>query len=378
MPDRNERAAHAGPRPPWWPTDEPWPPARGGWPGRRGRRHGRGFGCLFGALFLVGLSVLLALATGVLYVVGLLGGDGRPGVVQVLAVLVVLGGIVAFLGSGRFLRRTGTTLDALVEATRRVEDGDYGARVEVPRGGPRPLRDLARGFNTMATRLETDERQRRSLLADVSHELRTPLAVVQGNLEAILDGVHPADEAHVETILDETRVLARLIEDLRTLALSEAGTLTLHPEPTDVGVLATDVLAGFRATADRQGVVLETAIADELPLIAVDPIRLREVIENLLSNALRYTPRGGTIRLSVAQEAEGADLRLVVADTGSGIPAELVPRLFDRFARGDDSSGSGLGLAIARALVVAHGGTIEAASAQGVGTTVTVCLPVDR
>jgi signal transduction histidine kinase len=231
------------------------------------------------------------------------------------------------------------------------------------------------GFDTMAARLETDERQRRTLLAEVSHELRTPLAVVQGNLEAIIDGVYPPDPAHLEVILDETRVLGRLIDDLRTIALSEAGTLALHPEPTDPDVLIGDVVRSFEPAAAAAGVELTAAIDGDLPIIDIDPVRIREVLANLVANALRHTPSGG--RVTVAGAVEGGRwVRLDVVDTGPGIDPVLLPHVFDRFVKGDESRGSGLGLAIARQLVLAHGGEIAAESPPGTGTTIRVRLPL--
>ncbi len=228
-------------------------------------------------------------------------------------------------------------------------------------------------------RLEADETQRRTLLADVTHELRTPLTVVQGSVEAILDGVHPADEAHLTAILEETRVLDRLIEDLRTLALSEAGALSLHREPTDLAILVIDAATSFAAGALAAGVEIESDVDDDLPLVEVDPVRIREVIGNLVANALRHTPSGGRIRIE-AQRAGGSPggwIEIAVRDTGSGIDPELLPHVFDRFARGAGSGGSGLGLSIARGLVELHGGTIEAASPAGGGTAILIRLPED-
>ncbi|HEY8987679.1 MAG TPA: ATP-binding protein, partial [Candidatus Limnocylindrales bacterium] len=253
---------------------------------------------------------------------------------------------------------------------------DYSARVDQPVRGPRPVRDLVRAFDTMAARLEADEKQRRSLLADVTHELRTPLAVVQGNVEAIIDGVHPADEAHLSAILDETRVLTRLIEDLRTLALSEAGSLSLHREPTDLAILAADVATAFDAAARGAGIQVEADIDDSLPLLDVDPVRIREVLSNLVGNAIRHTPAGGTIQVS--GRLDGDSVELVVADNGSGIEPDLLPHVFERFSRSATTGGSGLGLAIARGLVELHGGTIAATSRPGGGTRIVVRLPLDR
>ncbi|MFL5680001.1 MAG: sensor histidine kinase, partial [Chloroflexota bacterium] len=367
------------PRPPWWPDDEPWPPTHGWGPRGRGRRtwsrgyrggpFGPGFGCLFGLVFLVVIGSVVGLAASVASAAG-------P-VATIVGAAAVLA-LVALLAAT--FRRTASTLDALVAATARVEDGDYTARVAVPRRGPPPLRSLARGFNTMAERLEADERQRRSLLADVGHELRTPLAVIQGNVEAIVDGVHPADAAHLGAILEETHVLSRLVDDLRTLTLSEAGSLPLHREPTDLAVLLGEVATSFERAAAEAGVALSVDAAADLPLVDVDPVRIREVVSNLVANALRYTPRGGDV--SVAARRPGDDphrsIRIQVRDTGAGLAADVLPHVFDRFWKSADSRGSGLGLAIARGLVEAHGGEIRAESAGiGAGTTFTVTLPTE-
>jgi len=324
----------------------------------------RGFGCLFGLLFLVVAGSLVAASAVVVSQLGPL-----PG-------LVTLGLVIATLvAMGRTLRSTGVTLDELVEATRRVETGDYSVRVGPGRRGLRGVRELVRGFDTMTTRLETDERQRRTLLAEVSHELRTPLTVVQGNLEAILDGVYPPDPAHLGPILDETRVLSRLIDDLRTLALSEAGTLALHPEPTDPDMLIADVVRSFEPAAAAARVGLSAVIQGDLPILEIDPVRIHEVLANLVANALRHTPAGG--RVTVAGSVEGRRwVRLEVRDTGGGIEPTLLPHVFDRFVKGDDLRGTGLGLAIARQLVVAHDGEIGVESAPGAGTTIVVRLPL--
>ena len=146
----------------------------------------------------------------------------------------------------------------------------------------------------MSSRLAANEEARRTLLADVSHELRTPLTVMQGTLEGVLDGVYPADEAHLRPVLDETRVLSRLIDDLRTLSLSEAGALRLHREPTDLEALLTEVVASHRAAADEAGVRLDVEVSDLTPIL-VDAARIRQVMANLVANALRFTPSGGRV-----------------------------------------------------------------------------------
>jgi two-component system sensor histidine kinase BaeS len=218
-------------------------------------------------------------------------------------------------------------------------------------------------FNAMAARLETDEQQRRSLLADVSHELRTPLAVLRGDLEAMLDGIHPTDQAHLSAAVEEIGLLTQLVEDLRTLALAEAGTLALHLEQTDFSVLAHDSVAAFHSMAEAAGVKIETETAEDLPLIDLDPLRIRQVLDNLIANALHYAPTGTVIRVTGALE-DGA-IVIAVADQGPGIAPDVLPHLFERFAKSGDSRGSGLGLAIARRLVEAHGGTIGAEATSG-------------
>jgi signal transduction histidine kinase len=290
------------------------------------------------------------------------------------AFLVVLLAVAAVVSLGRGLRRSGGTLDTLVDATRRVEDGDYSVRVPVPERGLRSVRELVRGFDTMVERLEVDERQRQSLLADVSHELRTPLTVISGSLEAMVDGVHPTDAQHLAAILDETRVMERLIDDLRTVALSEAGTLTLHREPTDPDVLIDEVVRSFEAAAGTAGVSVTAEVPEDLPILDIDPVRLREVLANLVGNAIRHTPSGGTV--VIRGEVTGDRLVLRVADTGPGIDAVVLPHVFDRFVKGAGSGGSGLGLAIARHLVAAHGGTLEVEATGSTGTTFRASLPL--
>ncbi len=214
---------------------------------------------------------------------------------------------------------------------------------------------------TMTGRIRAQDRLRRQLMADVAHELRTPLAILQGRIEGLIDGVYPRDDARLGGLLDETRHLSRLVEDLRTLANAEAGALDLQKEQVDLGELIRDAAASFEGVAVH--------VPDDLPPIEADPVRIREVLLNLLSNAVRA---GGAVAVHAAVEGKRVVLR--VADKGSGIPAEELPRIFDRFQKGRDSRGSGLGLAIARNLVLAHGGTIHAESRVGEGTTITVTL----
>jgi two-component system sensor histidine kinase BaeS len=299
-------------------------------------------------------------------------GVESPGrAVLAVGALVLLIVVLGAAGSGA--RRYALPLADMIESAQRVEAGDYSARVAEPRHVQHELRALARAFNDMTARLEANAQQRRTLLADISHELRTPLAVLQGELEAMIDGVHPADEAHLTTALEETRMLGQLVEDLRTLTEAEAGTLALHREPTDLAVLAQDVAAAFESLAGSAGVAIQAEMASDLPLLDVDPLRLRQVLVNLVSNALRYAPAGSAVRI-VGRRTPGR-IAVAVIDVGPGIAPELLPHLFERFAKSAESRGSGLGLAIARRLVEAHGGSIGAERPDGGGTVIRFELP---
>ncbi len=334
------------------------------------------FGCLFGTVLVLALAGAVFLVGQILGAIfDPIGALTRP--IGFVAFVVLVIAVIALV---RGFRRLAEPTNALVEAARRVERGEYGTRVPEVRRAPRELRELARAFNTMASRLERDQAERRSLLADVSHELRTPLAILRGNLEAIADGVHAPDEAHVAGLIEETRVLERLVDDLRTLSLAEAGSLPLHREPTDPDVLLGETLESFRASAEAKGVSLRLDAPDDLPLLDVDPVRIREVVGNLLANAIRHTPAQGTITAS-GFPADGpggrAGLGIRIADSGEGMDPDLVPHVFERFARSEDSPGSGLGLAIAWNLVTAHDGTIGVQSALGRGTIFDIWLPLD-
>jgi two-component system OmpR family sensor kinase/two-component system sensor histidine kinase BaeS len=270
-----------------------------------------------------------------------------------------------------------------MKAADAMAEGDLSARV--PEEGNGEFRHFARSFNRMAEALEMADRQRRELLADVAHELRTPLTIIQGNLEGLRDGVYEATPDHLDLVLDETRNLGRLVDDLRLLTLAEAGQLPLDLQALDVSQLLVDVRDAFAYQASEAGIALSVEVAEPLPPLIGDPQRLGQVLGNLVTNALRHTHSGGEIRLGagVAPGQEGhSRLRLWIADTGEGIPSEDLPRIFDRFWRGDPSrshaagGGSGLGLAIAKSLVEAHGGRIWAKSQLGEGTTIYCLFPV--
>jgi two-component system sensor histidine kinase BaeS len=324
------------------------------------------------AMFFVAFAVLSVIGATFLFwtLASALGApDVGGGIARGFVLLLVLMGLMF---TSRSLRRLTRPVGDVIEAVGRVADGDLTARVA--ERGSRDGRALTRAFNAMASRLEAGEEVRRRLLADVSHELRTPLSVVQGNLEALVDGVHPADEAHLAAILDETKVLSRLVEDLRTLSLAESGALALHREAIDIGALVRETVASFASRAAPLGVALEADVSAELPQVDADPVRAREILSNLIANALRYTPGAG--RITVVARAEDSQVAIDVRDTGAGIAPEQIDRIFDRFYKSAESRGAGLGLAIAKQLVEAHGGRISATSVVGEGTTVHFTLPV--
>lgn len=273
----------------------------------------------------------------------------------------------------RGLRQTAAPIGEVMNAASRVAEGDYAVRVE-PSGSP-DVRELIHAFNAMTSRLEVNEEQRRMLLADIAHELRNPVSIVRGYVEGIIDGVYPADEARLNLLLGETSQMARLLDDLQTLSMAEAGVLALHRESVDLGSLISEVTSAYRPVADEAGVRL-SADVDSRTDLELDPIRIRQVLENVLSNALRHTPSGESVQVQLAMGERSATVQ--VRDSGEGIAADQLSHIFDRFTKAADSGGSGLGLAIARRLVEAHGGTISAESTPGQGTTVTFTLPNGR
>ncbi|MBI1880984.1 MAG: HAMP domain-containing histidine kinase [Chloroflexi bacterium] len=366
-------------RPLWWPADEPWPPH--GPPGMQGwHKMRRFFFWRVGGLFVF----LTILAIGVCRLAFWLSfgsserpdfPHGGPPFLFFFGAFVV--GLVGIVLMARLLLRVTTPVGELMKAVERVESGDYAARV-VERG-PREVRALVRAFNAMVERLQYNETQRRNLLADVTHELRTPLTVIQGNLEGLLDGVYPRDDAHLGSILEDTHILARLIDDLRTLTLAESGALQLHREPTDFSVLASETITSFHAQAEAAGVELSVAISEDVPLLEIDPVRIREVLANLIANALHYTPAGGTVQVTGQLSDNDQRVTIAVGDTGAGISPEVLPHIFDRFYKSSNSRGTGLGLAIAKNLVNAHGGEISAQSdgVPGHGTSIRFTLPLN-
>jgi signal transduction histidine kinase len=287
-----------------------------------------------------------------------------------------LGAVVLSLVLGVLLSRLLTApLARLTLAAQAVAGGDLSQRVEVKSSDE--IGELGHAFNDMAESLGKAETLRKNLIADISHELRTPLTVVQGDLQAILDGVYPLEMAQVQSLFDETRLLTRLVDDLHDIALADAGQLRIERVPLDMTELARAAVGQFGPLAEAAGVRLSLESGGPAA-VKGDPDRLSQVLRNLLSNALRHTPPDG--RVVVRVRTSGNRVAVQVADTGSGISPEDLPQVFNRFYRGDRSrsrqgGGAGLGLAIARQLIVAHGGDIRVDSELGVGTAFTIELP---
>ena len=332
---------------------------------RSGRPHHRQRFARRAGCFLA--LVLFLCAAGATSLISLAVGQGSSSTV-VIAAVFALAIVAIFFGA---MKRFGFPFADIVAAAERVGDGDYS--VQLNEHGPPSLRSVARAFNSMTARLRANEQQRRHLMADIAHELRTPLTIIQGRLEALIDGVYARDDAKLQELLDETRVVARLVEDLRTLANADSGALALQKEPSDLVLLIHDASNSLASEAEGSDVVLRIDENGDLPLIVIDPLRIREVLINLLANAIRHTPAGGQVLIGASQRNDSIIVR--VTDTGSGIAADDLPKIFDRFYKGAGSKGSGLGLTIARNLVEAHGGEIHAESALGKGTTITVTLP---
>jgi two-component system sensor histidine kinase BaeS len=318
-------------------------------------------------LFAVILFVIVAVVKTVLDVLGyLVLPVTNEGKLLAIGFLALLGSLIVF--AARSLAREAREV---TKAARRVEDGDFSARLKVRGWGA--LADLARAFNSMSSRLEATEARRRSFLAEVTHELRTPLAVIRGEAEAIADGVHPAEPEQLGRILSAARTVERLVDDLGTLSLSDAGGLILRREPVDLEVFINETVSDLKPAAEAAGVALEAKLAEGLPPVLLDPARIRGVLGNLVTNSLRHTPSGGSITVTASPERNG--MAITVQDSGSGIPADMLPHVFERFVKDPASPGSGLGLAIARDVLTAHLGTIEASSTPGQGTTIRLWLP---
>ena len=263
--------------------------------------------------FVVVLAVAVAAIVGLSALAGVFffRGEAHRGSFFPVGLVVVALVVLLVVRAGR---RFASPVVDVMEAADRVAGGDYEARVEVR--GPRDVQRLGAAFNAMTERLGSNEDRRRQLLADVAHELRTPL-VIQANLEALVDGLYPADESHLRSVLDETKVMARLLNDLQTLSTAEAGALTLHLEPTEPRHLIESAVRSFAAQADEAGVRLDTSVTESLPEIEVDRLRIGEVLGNVLSNALRHTAAGGTVTLEAFAAGKGSVCRSPTPAPGS-------------------------------------------------------------
>jgi signal transduction histidine kinase len=294
-----------------------------------------------------------------------------------LAPILTGASIISIIAGILLSRSVSAPLSKLAEAAHSIGQRDLTQRVEVR--GTQEIREVVQAFNEMAEDLQQAEILRQNMLADVAHELRTPITVVQGNLQAILDDVYALDKAEIAQLYDQTRQLTYLVDDLRELAQAEARQLPMEMRPIDLGSLIADVTATYELLAEVQKIELQIRISEGLPSIIGDRTRLIQCLQNLLNNAFRYTPEGGSVSLSLKEQA--GFVLLTVSDTGSGILLEHLPYVFDRFYRADpartrQTGGTGLGLAITRAIIINHGGEITAASeGQDKGSRFTVKLP---
>jgi signal transduction histidine kinase len=332
-------------------------------------------GCVFLIFNLIGFVLLFSISAFILNILGVLHISGNQYNLLLPAGAILFAFLVlVFVIATRNLRRMSRPLDELVDASNKVADGDYSARIEVK--GPPEVRSLLHGFNSMAERLQTNDQHRRNMLADVSHELRTPITVIRGNVEGILDGMYPADEARLKSILEETQILSRLVDDLRTMALAEGGSLQLRRESTDLAALIQEVVSGFESQVKEKDIHVDVSLADVEDL-HIDPLRIHEVLSNIFSNALRYTPRGGEVQVRLTETGSGPErsVTVFVRDSGSGIDPVELPYIFDRFYKSSDSGGMGLGLSIAKYIIEAHGGKIWAESQTGKGAKISFTLP---
>jgi signal transduction histidine kinase len=270
-------------------------------------------------------------------------------------------------------------LGHLQKAVRAFRDHDLSYRAN-PRG-PVEIVELGKTFNEMAEALEESEMLRRNLVADVAHELRTPLSVLQSKLYGIIDDVYPLEKSSVAGLYDQTRLLSRLVDDLHELSIAEAHQLPLNIQPTNLKSLLEDTMIAFDLVVEDRQITFQTDIPDNLALLQIDAQRINQVFYNLVNNAIRHTPPGGTITIKAGCDSE--TLHISVHDTGSGIPAEHLAHVFDRFYRIDASrqrasGGTGLGLAIVRAIVKSHGGSVsvESEGIPGRGSIFTIRLPM--
>lgn len=299
----------------------------------------------------------------------------------VIGTLPILGLLIGFVLSLVMSRSVTHPISQLAEAAGAIGQRELGYRVETK--GSKELIDLALSFNRMAEQLEHAEANRRNLMADVAHELRTPLSVLDGNLRAMLDGVHALNEEEIALLYEQTHHLNRLVDDLRDLSLAEANQLSLNRQAVDLICLVRETSSHFELLAQEQDVKLNLELAEPLIHPSLDENRIRQVLHNLLVNAFHHTPSGGKIVITAKPFAGENAMEIAVADTGAGISPDDLPRIFDRFYQAENSirsdrDGTGLGLAIAKAIVNVLGGTIHAKSGgKGQGSMFIIRFPVE-
>jgi signal transduction histidine kinase len=287
-----------------------------------------------------------------------------------------LTGLAALIAGGMLVAGLLGPVRELTAASRALAGGDLSRRVPVR--SQDEVGELSAAFNQMADELQRAEQVRRDMTADIAHELRNPLAVLQANVEALADGVYPATADNFASVLDQTRLLNRLVEDLRTLAMADAGQLQFDPVPTQLLALAQRVVDSHQQGAEEAGVSLR--VAGSPVAAAVDPMRVEQILGNLLANGIRHTGKGREVSVRVGRGDSGDRAEVTVTDQGEGIPEGDLERIFERFYRTDRSrtraeGGTGLGLAIARQLVVLQGGEIHAANRPQGGAEFTVAFP---
>jgi two-component system sensor histidine kinase BaeS len=277
-----------------------------------------------------------------------------------------------------FSRLISGPMRQLTLAARKVADGDFSQRVTTNTDDE--IGEVSAAFNTMSEQLEAKEKSRRQLLADIAHELRNPLSIIQGNLEAWLDGVITPTSDQVASVYDETVLLSRLITDLRDISLAEAGQLKLYQKATELSEFIFTEIAGVQTRCQEKRITISADLLPGLPLVLIDKDRIRQVLHNLVDNALRYTAAGGKINIS-AEYARPGWVTVSVSDTGVGITAKDLPHVFDHFYKADSSrhrghGGAGIGLAMVKQVVELHGGEVWVKSRKGKGATFYFTLPV--
>jgi len=295
-----------------------------------------------------------------------------------LGVGILIAGITAAAISWLAARRLADPVADAADAAGALADGNLGARVADPGMGPEFLK-LSTSVNSLADRLQATEATRRQLTAELAHQLRTPIASIRATVEAVREGVLPVDRETLETLGSQSDRLSRLVDDLEVVSRAEERQLLLAPEPVAIAELVEAAMAGSRDRYRAAGVLLAASVDTATPDVSVDPDRIEEVLGNLLDNALRHTPAGGSVTISARPGTAGSLKAAIVEvhDSGDGFRPEHSERIFDRFVKAPASLGSGLGLTIARAITEAHHGTLTAQSeGSGKGARFTMTLPV--